>query len=79
MSPLLRSFYILTFFTGARSVTLTSDNLCIGTPGSPHQWDSAESAAGPQPTMDAVFDPANGYLNEANKLTSKVLRRSEWM
>ena len=23
--------------------------------------------------MDAVFDPANGYVNEANQLTFKVL------
>ena len=38
-----------------------------------HRWDPTQSQTELRPTMDAIFDPVNGYVNEANQLTFKVL------
>ena len=49
------------------------DIVSTGITSSTKYWDPSQSVAGPRPTVDAIFDPANGYVNEANQLTFKVL------
>lgn len=54
--------------------------VCTGVTGYHDLWNPSDSRTGPRPTMDAILKPANGYVNDKNELTFKVLLEvSDWL